>query len=208
MEVNRDDLSRHYKEKLNHIDEKIRLEWENFASASPFERLKIAARMEEFMQEADGYISLLHILDEDFNDKSYKQRFKKYTKAVFKAKKDLKIKIVNDENSESLASLVRESLSDAGIHLSRNNYNVVIKITTKAKKKRYRSTNPKFKNVVFALRKTVIRAYDRDGNVISNVVYKTKEGSSDGFEDAIAKTAKYEKKIAQMGIIDFLTGNK
>jgi hypothetical protein len=53
----------------------------------------------------------------------------------------------------------------------------------------------------------VIKATDKNGNVVSNVVYKTKSGSSEGFEDAIARTAKYEEIISKKGIISFITGN-
>ena len=208
VEVDRDDLARSYKRKLDKIDDKIQTEWELFQNASAFEKLKIANNIERYLAQTDTIFPLLHILDESFDDSKYTKRYKMYTKAIRKAKNSLKIKIVSDENSESLVSLLKEKLSDEGVKLSNNNYNVLLKITTKAKKRRYRSSNPKFANVVFALRKTTIKAYDADGNVISNVVYKTKEGSTEGFEDAIAKTAKYEKKIAQMGVFNFITGNK
>ena len=208
VEVNRDDLARSYKRKLDKIDDKIQTEWELFQKASAFEKLKIANNIERYLAQTDTIFPLLHILDESFDDSKYTKRYKMYTKAIRKAKNSLKIKIVSDENSESLVSLLKEKLSDEGVKLSNSNYNVLLKITTKAKKRKYRSSNPKFANVVFALRKTTIKAYDAEGNVISNVVYKTKEGSTEGFEDAIAKTAKYEKKIAQMGIFNFITGNK
>ena len=208
VEVSRDDLSRSYKRKLDKIDDKIKTEWELFQKASPFEKLKIANTIERYLKKTDAIFPLLHTLDESFDDSKYTNRYKTYTKEIRKAKNDMRIKIISDENSESLVSLLKERLSDEGVKLSNRNYNVLLKITTKAKKRKYRSSNVKFANVVFALRKTTIKAYDADGNVISNVVYKTKEGSTEGFEDAIAKTAKYEKKIAQMGVFNFITGNK
>ena len=208
VEVSRDDLFRSYKRKLDKIDEKIQTEWELFQKASPFEKLKIANNIERYLKQTDTIFPLLHILDESFDESKYTKRYKTYTKAIRKAKSGMRIKIISDENSESLVSLLKEKLSDEGVKLSDHNYNVLLKITTKAKKRKYRSSNPKFDSVVFALRKTIIKAYDADGNVISDVVYKTKEGSTEGFEDAIAKTAKYKKKIAQMGVFNFITGNK
>lgn len=208
VEVNRDDLARSYKRKLEKIDDKIQTEWELFKKASPFEKLKIANNIERYLKQTDTIFPLLHTLDESFDDSNYTKRYKMYTKAIRQAKNNLKIKIVSDENSESLVSLLKEKLSEEGVKLSERGYNVLLKITTKAKKRKYRSSNPKFDNVVFALRKTTIKAYDSDGNVISNVVYKTKEGSTEGFEDALAKTEKYKKKIAQMGVFNFITGNK
>ncbi|MCD6433306.1 MAG: hypothetical protein J7L21_04620, partial [Sulfurimonas sp.] len=61
--------------------------------------------------------------------------------------------------------------------------------------------------LTFALRDTAIKATDKNGNVVSNALYKTKEGSSEGFKDAIARTAKYEKMINKKGVFAFITGN-
>jgi hypothetical protein len=147
-------------------------------------------------------------LDENFDDSKYQKRYTTYTKKIREAKDNVYVKIISDENSQSLASLIEDELSKEGIKFSNTRYNVLLKITTKAKKRRYRSSNAKFANLVFALRKTTIEAFDKNGNVISKVVYKTKEGSSEGFRDAIDKTAKYERKIRQLGIINFITGNR
>ncbi len=208
VEVSRDDLVKNYERKLQKIDEKIKTEWEIFQKASAFEKLKIASNIEKYLAQTDAIFPLLHTLDEQFVDSKYTSRYKKYTKAIREAKNDLYVKIEYDENSESLVSLLKEYLSREGVKFSNSRYNVLLKISTKAKKRKYRSTNEKFANLVFALRKTTIQAYDKDGNVISEVVYKTKEGSNQGFEDAIAKTAKYEKKIKQLGVFNFITGNK
>jgi len=208
VQVNRDDLVRNYKRKLKKIDNKLKTEWEIFQKASPFEKLKLASKIEKYLYQTDMIFPLLNTLDENFDDSKYQKRYTKYTKAIREAKNNLYVKIKYDKNSESLVSLISEYLSDEGVKFSNKNYNVLLEVKTKAKKRRYRSTNEKFANLTFALRKTTIIAYDKNGNVISNVVYKTKEGSSQGFEDAIAKTAKYEKKIKQLGIINFITGNK
>ena len=208
VEVSRDDIARHYKEKLDRLDAKIQTEWELFQKASPFEKLKIANNIERYLAQTDTVFPLLHTIEEDFDDSVYTKRYRTYTKAIRKAKNDLVVKFEYDENSEPLVSLLKEELSRAGVKFGTNDYDVLIKVTTKAKKRKYRSTNPRFANVVFALRKTTIRAFDKNGRVISEVVYKTKEGSTEGFEDALAKTAKYKKKIAQMGVFGFITGNK
>jgi hypothetical protein len=123
------------------------------------------------------------------------------------AKNDLRFKITSDANSASLATLLKSELSANNITFSDTNYNVLINITTKAKMKKYPSTNTEFANLTFALRTTTIKATDRNGNIVSNAVHKTKEGSSEGFEDAIARTAKYEKIISEMGVFGFITGN-
>ncbi|NPA65344.1 MAG: hypothetical protein GXO11_00535 [Epsilonproteobacteria bacterium] len=208
VEVSRDDLARNYKNKLAKIDQKLQTQWEFFQKASPFEKLKLAAKIEKLLAQTDTIFPILHIIDENFDDSAYTKRYAHYTKEIQKAKNELYVKIEADENSQSLVSLLKEYLSNEGVKFSNTHYNVVLKITTKAKKRRYRSTNEKFANLVFALRKTTIAAYDNNGNLISSVVYKTKEGSNQGFEDAIAKTAKYEKKIKQLGVINFITGNK
>ena len=206
--IDRDVLSKTYERKLNKIDNKLKSEWEFFKDASVFEKLKLSSTIEKYLSKTDSYFPLLHALNSNFDDSKYTSRYMNYTKGMRKAKNDLVFKIKSDSASEPLASLLRNELSSENVIFSNKNYNVLINITTKAKSKKYRSTNAEFAKLTFALRKTVIKATDRDGNVVSNVVYKTKEGSSDGFEDALARTAKYEKKIAQIGIINFITGNE
>ncbi len=209
VEVDRDDLAQNYIRKLNKIDQKLQNEWSIYQKATPFEKLKISAKIDALLKKTDSYFALLHVLKKDFDEGRYSSRYKRYTKDIRELKNNLVFKIVSDEASEPLASLIEEKLSDMGAKISGgSNYNVLLKITTKAKKRKYRSTNPKFAKLTFALRKTTIRAYDENGNIISNVVYKTKEGSELGFEDALSKTTKYKKKIAQMGIVNFLTGAK
>lgn len=208
VKIDRDALSKTYERKLNKVDNKLKSEWEVFKDSSVFEKLKLSATIEKYLSQTDSYFPLLHALNSNFDDAKYTSRYMNYTKGMRKAKNDLVFKIKSDSASEPLASLIRNELSSENVIFSNKNYNVLINITTKAKAKKYRSTNAEFAKLTFALRKAVIKATDRDGNVVSNVVYKTKEGSSEGFEDALARTAKYEKKIAQTGIINFITGNK
>ena len=208
VEVDRDILTSTYQRKLDKVDAKLRAEWEVFQDASVFEKLKLSAKINRYLKETDTYFPLLHALNSNYDDSKYAKRYMNYTKAMRKAQDDLVFKIKSDVNSEPLASLIRNELSKENVTFSNRRYNVLITITTKAKKKKYRSTNADFAKLTFALRKTIIRATDKNGDVVSNVVYKTKEGSSEGFEDAIARTAKYEKKIAKLGIISFITGNR
>ncbi len=208
VQVDRDVLTNTYERKLATVDRNLKAEWAIFEDAGVFEKLKLSGVLNKYLKETDSIFPLLHALDTSYNDSKYTSRYMNYTKEMRKAQSELVFKIKSDEYSEPLASLIRSELSMQNAKFNNIKYNVLISITTKAKEKKYRSTNTEFAKLTFALRKTVIKATDIDGNVVSNVVYKTKEGSSEGFEDAIARTAKYEKKIAKLGIINFITGNK
>ncbi len=205
--VDRDALAKSYERKLQKVDAKLKAEWEMFQNGDPFEKLKLSVTIENYLKETDSIFALLHALSPNFDDSKYTKRYLQYTKQMREAQKELLFKIEADKNSQSLASLIRSQLSAKNIRFSNTHYNTLIKITTKAKKRKYKSTNEEFANLTFALRKTTIKVVDKEGNVVSSTVYKTKEGSSEGFEDAIAKTAKYEKKIKQKGIFAFITGN-
>jgi len=207
VEVDRDVLSKTYERKLKKVDDKLKTEWELYKDASFFEKLKYSVEIKKYLKQTDSFFPLLHALNSNYDDSKYTSRYMKYTKEMKKAESNMVFKIKSDKNSEPLASLIRSELSAKNASFSNRNYNVLITITTKAKKRKYRSTNEKFANLTFALRKTTIKATDKKGRVVSNVVYKTKSGSSEGFEDAIARTAKYEKKINEKGIIAFITGN-
>ncbi len=207
VEVDRAILTATYERKLDKVDSKIKAEWEIYQDAGYFEKLKLSSVINNYLKQADGIFPLLHALNQNYDDSKYSSRYMNYTKEMRKAQNELVFKIKSDENSEPLASLIRSKLSAKNATFNSKNYNVLISITTKAKKRKYKSTNDKFAKLTFALRKTLIKATDRDGNVVSNVVYKTKSGSSEGFKDAIARTAKYEDMIAKKGIISFITGN-
>lgn len=208
VEVDKKLLTESYERKLDKVDTKIKAEWEVYKGAGFFEKLKLSVTIEKYLKETDAFFPLLYAINKGYDDSKYTNDYITYTKEMRKARDELVFKIQADKNSEPLASLIRSELSSENATFSDKNYNVLISITTKAKMKKYPSTNEKFANLTFALRKTVIKATDRNGNVVSNTVYKTKSGSEDGFEDAIARTAKYEKKIKQKGIVAFITGNK
>ncbi len=207
VEVDRDTLSKTYERKLKEVDNRLKMEWELYQDANLFEKLKYSVLIKKYLKETDGFFPLLHALNPNYDDSSYTSRYLKYTKEMLKTQAKMVFKIKSDKNSEPLASLIRSKLSEKNISFSNKNYNALIIITTKAKKRRYKSTNEKFAKLIFALRKTTIKVIDKHNKVLSNVVYKTKSGSSEGFEDAIARVSKYEKKIAQKGIIAFITGN-
>ena len=207
VEVDRDILTKTYERKLDKVDDKLKQVWKSFLDADAFEKLKLSVDINRYLKEAYSYFPLLYALNQNYDDSSYKSRYLSYTNEMRKFQNKLVFKIVWDENSKSLASLIKTKLSAQNITLSNLKYNVLIEITTKAKKRKYKSTNNNFENLTFALRTTTIKAIDKDGNEVSNTVYKTKEGSNISFKDAIQKTAKYEKKINEIGIIKFITGN-
>ncbi|MEA3331925.1 MAG: LPP20 family lipoprotein [Campylobacterota bacterium] len=207
VEVDRDILTQSYERKLDSVDAKIKAEWEVYRDAGFFEKLKLSLTMKKLLKEIDNFFPLLHALNSNYDDSKYRLRYLNYTKEMRKSQNELIFKIKSDKNSKPLDSLIRSELSNQNATFSDTNYNVLITITTKARKKRYKSTNDKFANLTFALRDTAIKATDKNGIVVSNAIYKTKEGSSEGFKDAIARTAKYEKMISKKGIFAFITGN-
>ncbi|MBU1659742.1 LPP20 family lipoprotein [bacterium] len=207
VEVDRAVLTATYERKLEQVDNKLQAEWDIFKDAGVFEKLKLSVTIDNYLKETDSFFPLLHALNSSYDDSQYTKRYLDYTKEMRKAKDELIFKIEADKNSESLASVIRNNLSAQNATFSDKNYNVIITISTDAKMKKYPSTNDKFAELTFALRKTVIKAIDKNGNIVSNVVYKTKEGSSEGFEDAISRTSKYEKMIQDKGVIAFITGN-
>ena len=207
VEVDRAILSATHERKLEKVDSQLQAEWAIFEKAGFFEKLKLTSSIEKYLKETDTFFPLLHALNVNYDDSKYAKRYLNYTKEMRKAKNDLIFKIKADKNSEPLAALIRSELSAQNAIFSDTNYNVVISIATNAKEAKVNSTNETFNKLTIALRNTVIKATDKNGNVVSNKEYKTKEGSSEGFQDAISRTAKYEKIIAEIGIISFITGN-
>ena len=207
VEVDRDILTKTYERKLDKVDNKLKQEWQFFLDADIFEKLKLSVNINRYLKETDSYFPLLHALNQNYDDSAYISRYLNYTKEMRKAQNKLIYKIVWDENSKNLASLIKTKLSAQNAIFSNSKYNILITITTKAKKRKYESTNDNFANLTFALRLTTIKVTTKNGDEVSSIVYKTKEGSNMGFKDAIQKIAKYEKEIKEIGIIKFIAGN-
>lgn len=207
VEVDRAILASSYERKLSGVDAKIKAEWDVFTQSTSLEKLKLSSTINKYLKETDTYFALLHALSSRYDDSKYTTRYLNYTKEMRKAKSELTFKIKSDAASGQLASLVRSELSKENASFSDKNYNVIIDISTKAREQKYASANKEFANLTFALRDTTVSLMDKNGKIISTTVYKTKESSPSGFSDAIAKTAKYEAKIKQSGIMAFITGN-
>lgn len=209
VKVDRNELAKGYIAKLDKVDNQIKDEWDIFQSATVFEKLKLSNKINTLLSQTDNFFSLITAIKPSFNDKKYLERYKSYTKAIREAQNDLVFRIQADEYSKSLASLIRSELSMENFKFSDTKYNVLIKIRTKAVKRKIASANPQFAKLTWALRTTTIEAYDKSGKRVSNAVVKTKSGSPDGFEDAIQRTSKYEEIIKREGIIGFITnGNQ
>jgi len=206
VEVDRDKTVEIYERKLKKIDEKLKIQWELYQKATFFGKLRYSVNINRYLKQTDAVFPILYALKNDYDDSAYALRYLDYTKEMKKVESAMVFKIKSDKNSKSLASLIRSELSAKNVLFSDKNYNILIDITTKAKKRKYKSANKKFANLTFALRKTTIKVIDKNKDIVSNIVYKTKAGSSKGFEDAVERTAKYEKKIKEKGIFAFISG--
>lgn len=209
VQVDRVELAKNYLEKLSKVDNQLKNEWDLFASASSFEKLKLSAGINMLLSQTDTIFSLIKVIQPSFNDAEYAQRYAIYTKEMRNAQNAIIFSIKADDNSQTLATLLQSELSMANYKFSDTAYNVLIKISTQAVSQKIDSANPQFAAMTWALRTTLIEAYDKHGTKVSNAVVKTKSGSPDGFKDAINRTKKYEEIITREGIISFMTnGNQ
>jgi hypothetical protein len=209
VKVDRNLLAQTYIDKLTKVDDQLKNEWDIFASASAFEKLKLSDNINKLLNQTDSMFAIIKVVQPSFDDSKYASRYTMYTKEMRNAQNALVFNIKADDNSQTLAQLVRSQLSMANYKFSDSSYNVLLKIKTTAVQQKIDSANPQFAAMIWALRTTVIEAYDKQGMRVSNAVVKTKSGSPDGFADAINRTKKYEEIISREGIVSFLTnGNQ
>ena len=209
IQVDRNQLALAYADKLTKVDNQLKNEWDIFTSASVFEKLKLSNNINALLSRTDTIFPIIKAIQPSFDDSKYLNRYTMYTKEIRDAQNQLIFYIQADENSQSLASLIRSELSISNYKFSDTLYNVLIKIKTSALQQKIDSANPQFANMIWALRTTTIEAYNKQGTRVSNAVVKTKSGSPEGFADAISRTKKYEDIIARDGILSFITnGNQ
>lgn len=206
LKVDRQKLFQTYLRKLDENDKKAEAEWNAYTKGSIFEKLKLSRDVKNLLKEADSLFPILHALNQSFDDTAYKNKYRIYFKDMRELKSNMVIAINADKNSESLAKLMREYLSRENMKFSKSNANVNIYVSTTGKQRNYKTTNAKLANMYFALRTTVIKAKNEEGQVVSSNVIKTKASSSQSFEDTFNQTKPYEKMIQKNGILAFIIG--
>ena len=204
VRVDRAILFSSYKEKLDLINKDLRETYQLYLTQDKFERLKSSLSIKNNIKNAQVLLPILHAININYSSKKLLENFGIYEKTVQFDYNSLVFNIKYDKNSSNLASLLEEKLGELGISSNLNNFTYIIDLTTKAKKRKYKSTNKKFSQLTFALRLTTINIKDKEGNLLNKNIHKTKEASSEGFKDAILKNKKYNQMIEKVGVVSFL----
>ena len=161
--------------------------------------------IKSFFEKAEKLFPLIDAMKPQYNYLGYEKKYQLYAYDFREANNALVIKLESDELSKPLHKIISEKLTALSIKLSKTAYNVTIKVSTTAKKRMFKSTNARLAKTIFAIRTTVIKAINKQGEEISNSVIKTKAGSLISYEDALSQVKPYEKLINKNGIIDFIT---
>lgn len=205
VEANRASLFKAQKESFDKRDDGLEREWKAFSKGSAFEKIKLSKSVEGLIGKAEQSLPLLSIYDQGFDDGSYKKRYQGYRDEIRSVFADIRVGIRTDYDSMPLVELIREALSQENIKLDDQKPKSLIHITTDTSDRRMlKSTRyPKFYGVK---RKTSIKIKNKQGEVVSENLISTMAGSPRSYEEAIADTRLYKKRIEQKGIIDFLVG--
>lgn len=207
VKVDRKELFDNYLRKFSEQDKSLQHEYDTFKQSEIFSRLKMTDAVRKAMVEPKSTLVLLETINPVFDASAYVKQYDEIGMQLGKQQKDAVFNIEADENSKTLETLIRDRLSDSNIKMGEvSAANVRLELKTKATKKAFKTTNPKYKNATLAIRTTTIQVKDRSGRTISNNVIKTKAMSNEGFKGAIDQTGPYEKLIEKKGILSFLGG--
>ena len=207
VKVDRDLLYQSYMKKLNRLNEKMKTQMQKINKSSVFYQLKLSFQMKKNLKKAEEFLLLLEAMSPRFQDRAHRKTIAAYQEDLDRIKTKAVFSIRSDHNSASLATLIKERLSDENIKLSHTQANVKIQLSTKAKLKSYKSANAKIAKMKIVIRTTTIKAVDKKGVSLSNNVIKTKAASSISKDEAISQTKQYQKLIDENGILSFLSGN-
>lgn len=208
VSVDRNILFQSYVRKFEAIDAKIKKEIAIFNKSPVFSQLKLSYDINTLISNAKAEIKILKAMRPSYDDKVIIDRYSAYEDKVRSVKQKAVFSITADKNSQSLATLIKNYLSEESIKMAKNGANVRLHISTTATDKKFKTSNSKLANTKIVNRVSSLKVKDRKGVVISNNVVKTKGSSSASREDAIQQTRQYERLIEKDGILSFISGNK
>lgn len=208
VKVDRNVLFQSYQRKLEALDDKVKKEISIFNRSAVFSQLKLSYDIQALIDQAREEITLLKAMRPSYDDKSSLDRYSDYEDSIRGVKQKAVFSITSDNNSQSLATLLKNYLSEENIKMGKKGANVKLHITTQATDKKFKTSNSKLANLKIVNRVSSLKVKDSKGVVLSNNIVKTKASSSASREDAIQQTKQYEKLISRDGVLSFISGKK
>lgn len=204
VQIDRELLFKNYHKELIDLDLELQKKFETYSKEDKLTKLSISVDIENKISEIEALLPTLHAINTQYDSTPNTTRYRSYKESIKKDFQNISFSIKTDKNSKNLALLIKEKLYEKGISYDTQSDEFTIELTTKAKKRKYKSTNEKFSKLTFALRLTTIKILDKYSKPIHTTIRKTKEASSKGFQDAINKRSKYKKIIQKIGIVPFI----
>ena len=186
--VNKNELFKNYKEKLDLDDEKIQNYYK--MEKSPYEKIRLIKNLEKDITKAKSKVYILKALNVNFPSYKYIDRYNSYLLNKDKLISNIRISIKNDN---PFASVLINQLNKKGFKISNNSYDVKITLNNNIKKSKYAS----FKIVKISTNIIV----KNQNKIISNEKINTIGRSSIDYQNAIENASKsFLLKIKTKGI--------
>lgn len=186
--------------------------WNLIKSEGAFELLKNYNTLQQKRDLVYLKLPILKAIDSNFNQKSYEDKINDIINKATDLKANIYIIVLSSKENGRYAEVVKNHVSSNGFKVTNslsgiNPTNIIKMELSKTSKQLFKkTTNPKLKNAKFALVEITLKAKNSANKIIAQNSLKVTNISNASYQDAVSKTAKFDKALEKKGLLNLLLG--
>ena len=214
VSVDRDILFNTQKKLLDNDYKKTLTLWNQMKKQGTFAVLKNSKKLESLVDTIllQPTLAILKSINPEFNATKYRDDILKIKSNLVDAKSHTLIYVKSDSKLSSYyKDIVKKYISAHGLTLVKTKNQVrdknnllIIEVSTKAKKKNVKSSDPRLRGASFAAVTVVLTTKNSQNKIVAQNRVNVTNISKDGLEEAKIKTKKFEREIQRKGILNIL----
>lgn len=218
VSVDRDILFNAQKKLLDNDYKKALTLWNQMKTQGTFAVLKNSKKLESLVDAIllKPTLAILKSINPEFNTTEYRDNIIAIKNNLVDAKSNILIYVDSDSKLSSYyKDIVKKYISAHGLTIvdskngvkNKNNL-LTIAVSTNAKKKNVKSSDPRLRGASFAAVTVVLTTKNSKNKIVAQNRVNVINISKDGLEEAKIKTKKFEREIQKKGILNILLKTK
>jgi len=218
VSVDRDILFNTQKKILDNDYKKALNLWNQMQTQGTFAVLKNSKKLESLINTIllQPTLAILKSINPEFNATKYRDDIISIKTKLTDAKSHILVYIKSTSKlSEHYKNIVEKYISAYGLTLVKTKNQVrdkknllIIEVSTKAKKKTVKSSDPRLRGASFAAVTVVLTTKNSKNKIVAQNRVNVTNISKDGLAEAKIKTKKFEREIKRKGILNILLKTK
>jgi len=187
--------------------------WEHMQSAGIFEVFKKGKELKNIITKTMPSIAITKAVNPNFDDSNYIQTLEAISNNLRSAKTQAVV-YVHSINADTFADVLKKYISSFNMNLISSPSQahdrsklMVVEISYSAKPKKVKTTDPRLRGASFADVKIKIKTKDANGKIVAENLIRVINISKEGYQNAVVKTAKFERELKKKGLMNILLEN-